>query len=335
MRAGSVDFLLIFALALRRRAVLWRMAESLGLALAGASLLCLPVLLILLYRQESVVELLVVAGAAGVLAGLWLGIAGRPSMLATLMTADHQLRLADLLSSGWSMRQVNEPGAKWVLARATEVATNFRPAEVSFSRFSPRVWAGIGLSLAMIITLSLLSELTRTNARADDPPAGTAILASIDGPEKSVSTGLDSRANDPLLGKENANQSTDASRLVDSTTEQSDQARATRKVDGQAGSASAQTQVTQTLQKGSLDPTSGPTASGDELSAGGTGRPTIANAGGSDTGGITGAGAQAKSIPPWQSAGWPDAQRSAARALRDGLVPDAQKDLVQAYFDRR
>src|ERR1700743_3656253 len=82
-----------------RRLVVIRFAENLGVCLAAASAVCLFILPVLMFRDESSLPVVAVMTGIAFLAAIAVTIKRWPTKLQAASEADRQLKLADLLSS--------------------------------------------------------------------------------------------------------------------------------------------------------------------------------------------------------------------------------------------
>jgi hypothetical protein len=156
-----------FLKAVHRRAVAVRLAESAGIGLIVASGLAIVLLAIFIAMGRDGWALSLILLPAGALAGLVGGFWRLPTLTATAIRADRQLRLHDLLSTAIVMRDASDPWAALVIKRADESARSLRAGDVILRRLSPRAWGGIGICAAVVGVMSLFNALP-DSARATD-----------------------------------------------------------------------------------------------------------------------------------------------------------------------
>ena len=160
-----------FIQAVRRRMMLVRVAETIGVCCAVAAAVAVALIALLWWRGRSGMPAAAVLGL-GVVCGSILGLARRPTLLAAAMEADRQLGLHDLL--GTALLACTQDGAMasgWrqaVAAMAQEHCRHLRPSQIVLRRLGARAWSGIGLSTALVLTLGLLtSQPMETRAAID------------------------------------------------------------------------------------------------------------------------------------------------------------------------
>src|SRR5579872_2041700 len=120
----------LFLRRVHRRHLVFHLLERTGLGILGACLAALPLVLIVVWRQESAVPLTAAALALGATTGLSWGFLTRPGKLAAALEADRQLRWADLLSSALTVRAraADDPWALAVLATADARCSGISPS---------------------------------------------------------------------------------------------------------------------------------------------------------------------------------------------------------------
>ena len=154
--------------AVRRRILIIRLAESIALSIALASIAGLILIPILWYRGQSAVplaEALIVLGCA---VGLIRGISRRPTRLDAAIEADRQLKLHDLLGTVLTLERCQSP-ADWQIsmaALADHRCRSLHPSAIIASRLGLRAWTGVGVLTALLITCALLTTRP-TPATAD------------------------------------------------------------------------------------------------------------------------------------------------------------------------
>jgi len=150
-----------FLQAVRRRLMLVRVAESIGVCCAIAAAAAVALIALLWWRGRSGMPAAAVL-VLGVICGWVLGMARRPTLLAAAMEADRQLGLHDLLGTALlACTEDDAPASGWrqaVAAMAQEHCRRLRPSQIVLRRLGARAWSGIGLSAALVLTLGLLTS---------------------------------------------------------------------------------------------------------------------------------------------------------------------------------
>jgi hypothetical protein len=187
-----------FLSAVHRRAVLTHATEWVGIGLLGGAAAGLAVVATLWWHGTPSVGLALVAIVVGGLLGLVRGLVRRPSVLDVAMLVDRQAGLDDLLGTAvvtaaarpldrrpYDAPESTDSGAAdpWsavVAAAADAACRRLSPTVVTLRRLDARRWGGVGLSVAITLTLAgLASPPTAAAPSGADGPAGPA--ASADG----------------------------------------------------------------------------------------------------------------------------------------------------------
>lgn len=160
-----------FLQAVRRRMMLVRVAESIGVCCAIAAAAAVVLIALLWWRGRSGMPAAAVL-VLGIFCGWIVGMARRPTLLAAAMEADRQLGLHDLLGTALlACTQDSAVTSGWrqaVAAMAQEHCLRLRPSQIVLRRLGARAWSGIGSSAALVLTLGLLtSQPTETRAAID------------------------------------------------------------------------------------------------------------------------------------------------------------------------
>jgi hypothetical protein len=337
-----------FVRAVHRRMVLLRFLERVGLAVlagCGLALLFLPVLL---WRGEGERALQWVAGCwgLGVICGVLWGIARRPGRLWAAVEADRQLKLADLLGTALyllrSRDSLDEMG-RTVLATAEARCAALSPSAVILNKIGARGWGGIGLAVAMVLTVALVGAGDRA-ARAGSASSAAAAVRSwrdVDGsgaPENGtrLGGGPDLRRVRPGEGGDDEQGLGPAlpprakGVVVDATKGASGETAGT-----DAGTGGGSARGGSDNQPGNrIDVAAGgiQTGGGGVTSSGGAGA-AKGGTSGVDGGSTAGAGRRA-ATPVWKLDQWAADRAAALRAVDGGRVPDGYRELVREYFDR-
>jgi hypothetical protein len=323
-----------FLRAARCRWAVWRTVEWIGLCSLAGSLLALPLIGVLSWRAQPAAGVVGMILALSVLAGIAVGVMKRPSLLDTAMSADRQLGLCDLLATAVMLPQVpyaQEPWRRTILSLAEDRCRMNRPSALVLNRLGARAWGGIGLSAALVVTLSLMTATPRQMvAEVRDSMAPAQADSAVQSGQRDA-------------GRASVTPHREASRAaIDESEDQGDEfiegsglsERSSGSALGAVGPGKAQTpdhaSASVQIRTSSPDP---PAPRGRP--AGGTGRGTAPHAQRDLTsvGGL-GSGPNGAAAAPWESAHWTAHQREAMESIRSGQIPDRYRDLVRAYFDR-
>lgn len=325
MRAadGYIEFLRCA----HRRWVTWRGVEQAGIGMLIGALAGLPVVLVLVWRQQpSAMTTAAVLLAIGAAAGAVFGLSRRPTLLETAMQVDRQFGLHDLLSTALlHQSRGDEQFVRVVETQAAVVCRGLSPSALAVRRLGGRAWGGIGVVSGLLLAASLLSVGPRPSIAAAPGPGETIELftpASEPQPERPALV-----SSSGVAGKSPSREATGgpgaAATERDPSEAPGDPSRAARSASlgggdgtGQRSGTTPDGQMAPLQLRGSALPPAGQ-ATG-ELNASGLADPPRAS----------------RPVPPWRSATWPADREAAARELQSGRVPDAYRDLVREYFDR-
>jgi hypothetical protein len=161
-----------FLRSVKRRIALIRLLESVGISCLVATGLGVILIMALWWRGESGFAAAWGMLGLGMLGGLIWGIRRLPTTFEAASEADRQLGLHDLLGTILLTRGTDEAWLHAVAATADDRCGRLQPRDVLVAKLGLRAWSGIGLSAALLLTLSLLST------RPADARAGEA--SSID-----------------------------------------------------------------------------------------------------------------------------------------------------------
>jgi hypothetical protein len=340
-----------FVRVVHRRMVLLRLIERVGLAVlvgCGLALVFLPVLIWRGEGDRGMVFVLACVGL-GVFAGMLWGIARRPGRLWAAVEADRQLKLADLLGTALyllrSRDSLDEMGRS-VLATAEGRCAALSPSAVILNRIGARGWGGIGLAVAMVLTVALVGAGDRAaRAGASRAAAGTmsswrdSQVVDAEGNQTRVRGGPDFRRVRPGEGgDEEPGMPGTVTPSQGGKGGVAEAGAGGEAVGSEAGTgAGAGQSGNQTEQGKGLETAVGKgrgSGGGVEVSSGGTG----AAANGTDdarAGNSAGGTGRAAAAPVWKSNEWAADRAAALRAVEGGRVPDGYRDLVRDYFERR
>ena len=289
-----------------------------------------------------------VAGGIGLgafIGFLW-GVARTPNRLAAVIEADRQLKLSELL--GTALYLLRAPGeldavARAVVATAEAQAATLRPGTVIVNHIGVRGWGTISLSAALAVTIGLITAGDRAaEANAGGGPAMMSWREAEAARRDEASRGAqaarerDMRRVKPRAGGDEEGPL--AASLPDREKGGEPQAPHGKNGSGSsndgtgggAGHSSAEASQGQ-----GLAATGGNAAErGKGTSSGGTG----AAQSGVKGAGATGAGGSGKARRPaavWASERWAADREGALKAVENGEVPSAYRELVRDYFERK
>jgi hypothetical protein len=269
--------------------------------------------------------------------------------LAAAEEADRQLRLSDLLGTAYLLlnRAGGDDFRDVVLAQAETQCRQASPSAVVLNRWGARGWGGIALALAVVTGLSLVGpDDRRSEARAGSPGGGVRSWRDLDAADQRGNVTGSPSDRDYRRAKTGAGtDDADPLKSTISTPEPGGTARTTKGPNAEPGNASdgAGGGAGRTPVKDNTASPANPLVSGAEArndgrgTAGGGGKSTTqANGAGSTGGSSPGDGGNVRRpAPVWQSNGWPADQQAARSAVERGAVPEAYRDLVREYFERR
>jgi hypothetical protein len=325
--------------AAHRRWVVWRTVEHIGVSALASCTIALPIIAILWWRGESALTLVATLIAMGVLAGMVLGVLRRPTLAETAGEVDRQHGLHDLLGTAMRLPAcpfLDESWRRSVRSLAEARCRTLSPSGVVVRRLGSRAWSGIGLSVALVLTLSLM---TTSPARLK---AGTGVDASrrvapigahsdpqnVARPNRAASGSGRSRMGD--VG--GVPSDTTIPTVINETFGQAGAQNAQQAHAGDgAGSGSAATPArarkTELRPVGASDPRAPDgTIAGGGAGSGGEGSASDRPA--SDTVSMP----SQRDVPPWQSAEWSLDRQRALESIQSNRIPDRYRDVVREYF---
>src|SRR5580658_665577 len=170
-----------FLRGVRRRVALVRLAESIGIGCIVAAGLGAILVAALWWRGQSGVEAAIGMLCLGILAGSIWGLMRFPTTFAAASEADRQLGLSDLLGTILLAGPSDDPWHRAIAAMAEERCSRLHPRDLIVAKLGFRAWSGVGLSAALLMTLSLLSahpsDLRADATDAIDAPPDAVALA--------------------------------------------------------------------------------------------------------------------------------------------------------------
>lgn len=330
---------------LHRRLILLRLLESAAIGLACAAVLAVLVLPVLLMSEKPALPVVTALLPLGAMIGILWRMLRRPGVIDAASEADRQLRLADLLTTAWMIarneRTPDDPFERAVLLSADARAAGLSPSSIVLNRLGARAWAGVGLTSALAITLTLLSaNPIVSQADAMRQVALNDITSPLKESSDRSSSSMTGSRSAPIVAdhpsqEENgfnpARRTTQVAGAGSDST--SDQAQAADPSGSGGGAGTSRSQPDKPLantSSASADPKgtgSTPGGGGGALSASG-----VSNDGSSSL--SAGAARADRAVPPWMAPGWSASRSEAANAVRSGSVPAQYHDLIRSYFDR-
>jgi hypothetical protein len=344
----TADNLERFIRAVHRRWVVVRLAERVGLGGLGGCAIALVLVSILLWRGQPALPAALLLMGAGSGVGLIAGLLRPPTRVAAAIEADRQLGLSDLLTSALLVRgrAGSDEWSKTILALAEARARELRPGAVMLNRLGARAWGGIGLSAALLLTLTMLSAEPSPSQARDGAIAGNGAHLRVNTKARDKSPLLHGHrsgtGNSVIQHRDEFEESSSvpdpsapAGQERSSHGARAADPSASSNVDGEgegAGHTPEAKFAPVPVDATDASPAS-PERSTDGACGAGLGAPaesTRENAAAA-TGGTVDPQAQ-RNAEPWTSPTWRADQRSAAETLRSGAVPDRYRDVVREYF---
>jgi hypothetical protein len=340
-----------FIRAVHRRLVIVRALEHLGRCILIGCAVALLLLPILLWHSQPVMPLLLGIGAACVLAAGAMTIRQWPGEMAAAEEADRQLNLADLLATSMELRPVDPLPAPDLLSAAVLAMADARcrelsPSQVVLHRLGIRAWGGVGLSIALVVTLALIPFRP---VRSDAADANASVLAQSSSPRPVPADQVTASRQwtQHVARNENDPASDDASRITTAQEQSGDgknsaaisdsksnpRAGTGRDFSATGGEGQASSHLIEQQDRPRTNISGSPTQPGGII-ASGIGTTSNQGVTGAANGFSAGATSASPVVPPWETTGWPQARQSAGKALSNGQIPDEYHDLVRNYFNR-
>lgn len=344
-----------FARAVRWRYVLARGVERVGISVlisTAAAVLLLPVLW---WYSVAALPLVATLVAGGLAVGVIAACLNWPTQLASVMEADRQLKLADLLGTALVVTDRDGPWAATILSLADARCRHLSANSVIFRRWGGRAWGGVALAVTLTLAAGwLLNQpaslaLARDDARQvfSEPAAGSQRAERRTDWAAARPNVLPRSDRSSMASSENTNPD-NATPAFENVPDAKAEPKSTAGGSGPGGDAGQGTGRSQTSAKPPTTPdqtaaaisdagpdrSTTPRATGKP--AGGTG--TNAPGEGTNSGGIaTPSPAPGAPAPSWQPPRdqTPDAPRQWQERLKSQPQLDAYRDLVTAFFDRR
>jgi hypothetical protein len=306
---------------IRRRWVAWRVVEFAGIGAASAAAVGLILVPVLVWRAEPATSFAVMLLAIGAVAGALWGATRRPTLLQTAVEADRQLGLHDLLSTALVAQQAGDGAfADVVLAHAESICRTRSPNELIVQRLGGRVWGGIGIVTALLLTISMMSTQpgvtqARSGVNRSNPQTTASNVVEPDSIQQTSTI-----AAHPETAGVSQHQTPDDPGDVSGDGHEASahaQARSATTGDG-SGTSAGRTESAQvpTLQHSAVSRDNAERLSSDAVSSS---LPAAPNRPG-------------RGIPPWRSSNWSVSRDAAMKDVQSGRTPDAYRDLVREYF---
>jgi hypothetical protein len=330
-----------------RRLVLLRLFERIGIAIAIACGLALPLMAMLAWHGASATLPVLACIGLGLIGGAAWGVTQIPTMMEAAIEADRQLQWADLLGTALALRGTSgDPWRSAVLVDADRRCSGVSASFLLLRRLGPRAWSGIALLATLVLTLcawigsptpSLAHDAAITSVTSPvgpgdvgNQPLLTPIAINAIRPSAAPPDGEDAApANQPPAAPDDKSSASAPTPAGDVSDKQNAAA------DGQGGSLGRSRFAPSPASPPPDSVTPGRASSADGKHAGGNATSTDDSLPGSaTTGGRVGhAAANQHSGVPWTS-DWSAGVEAAGRALTAGEVPPADRELVRDYFQR-
>jgi hypothetical protein len=328
---------------IHRRWMWIRAFERVAMCLLIACGVALGLSIILISRGESALSLTLVCLAGGLLLGAGVGWIVRPNLFDTAVEVDRQLHLADLLATALSIEKRQTVSAdsfdqQWsttILAMAEARCASIENESLVLRRLGAGAWGGVGLFAALVLTIGFLSANPLIpQAMGFSPDASVASES-----QKSKLAGSSDRVVDP---KDNADaESSEHSRMGMKTESASPGESEGRSLSenfssahDRGGDGSARTNEASTNKQDLAGASEAGSSQAGVLANGGGRGSEMGRPGNDSSSGAAGASVSHVAAA-WKSDGWPAARERAEDEVRGGQVPDAYRDLVRDYFDRK
>lgn len=345
VRAPSREFEQ-FVRRVRRRFVVLRVVERVGLGVLFACGAAIPLLLIALWLGQPAAPLAPTALIVGALGGLVWGILTRPTPLEAAMEADRQLGWADLLGSALAVGDRSDDSwARAVTLAADERCRGTAARAVILNRLGARAWGGIGLAGALALIVGLMpSYSTLTQARENSHAPGSNVLSlrpdeqgsrfSARAPRRTVTQAEPEEASRDHVGEDTTGIDGSAANRTPVSQAQPHDSTGSPESRG-AGSSHTDAKEPGALVQGKQNTGAASVNPQGVAGTGSGGRsPSSSDSAGSESG-TASQESSAPAPPPWQSSDWPADVNRAHQEIETGQIPDAYRDVVRGYFDRR
>jgi hypothetical protein len=333
-----------FISAVWRRIVLVRIAESIAIATAVASLAGLALTPILWWRGESALPMALAMLLLGGISGLVWGISRRPTRFQAAVEADRQLNLHDLLGTVHLLSRDSATNDVWketIAFISDNRCRTLRPSAVVVNRLGLRAWGGVGILGALLLTMGLFTARPISVNAASSSSESNSIVSpqniqppvALTNQSSQVATRPPGTGGTDDISNRGAEQNQSADTSHDSLSPpNAAQNHSTAGSDSSAGGGAAITHSAQ-------PPLEMPTSSSADIAITHPGQiasgqsDSHANIPG-DSNSATASENANHQTPPWTSNLWPKDSAAAQTAINTGHVPDSDADLVRDYFRR-
>ncbi len=317
------------------RLVVLRALEAAGIGAALAAALGAVLVGALMFEGRSTWEVASAMLGIGATVGLAWGVVKRPTKLEAAAEADRQLGLNDLLASALFVMRGKAEG-DWgdsVVKTADAQCQALSPSTLVLNRLGARAWGGIGLSVALVATLSVMATLPeKLEAGNDRRPAEMRSLRTR--ADVAKHSGGDASVEQQ---KQGAQEGKEGSRRSDSskTAASPDDGR-----DGHPGNTSASAGVGAAAGKAAdstvppLKTAGRPRLEDGQTVASGSGAAKDAQQNTTSGGPGTAAATETPGTPRWQHDDWSRLREQALDSVRSGRVPDSYSPVIREYFDQ-
>ncbi|HEX4796698.1 MAG TPA: hypothetical protein VH370_23100 [Humisphaera sp.] len=334
--------------ALRRRQTLIRLLEAGGVSLAAGCLISLPILAHEIWRHQSSSALPPLVLIVFSFIGMTWAWSRRPSLLAVAVEADRQLGLKELLATSLHCGHCDPAFAESLRQEAERRAAKVRPSQVHLARMTLRSWSGIGLLLALVLSLNFAAH-TNSSGRevALNEPAhssGQSVASAPDRPlvDLSLDSGRRARVEqdpeDPdasKFGQHSASPNdaaTTRESIANAYPPRSNQRSSAGVGSGMSRSDPSRAHSVPTTDLAPHSSANPAVPTGQTGSGSGPGRSGNAGANADATAsGVVVAPNLAKAAD-WHSGAWQAQVDRARQSLQNGQVPPAYRELVREYF---
>lgn len=337
-----------FVTRLHRRVIVIRACEYAGIGAAAGCAAALPLMATAIWGGTPALHIALCVPILGALVGVVRLMLHRPSTRESAIEADRQLGWNDLLTTAWELGrrkpawadQEDERFLQSMLALTEQKCSSTSPSTIITHRLSRRAWSGIGLALAMVLSIGLLvSHPASSSAEQDAAQLSSRHSLSrrpIAGNTPTYSTAVAEAARhtaSPL-----ADQSGDRSEALGPMRTKAAAASADARTHSSAnptGSGGGSGRSDAPDQSARIEGY-GASARGDQSGESAAGGMSTDSEGGPDQrAGSTAASALPReAAEPWRSATWPVEGNDAQHPVRDNPIPPQYQDLIREYFRR-
>jgi hypothetical protein len=323
---------------LRRLSLRWwlyRAIETVGLALLITASAGLAIVPLFAWQGESSWRVSGLLLSLAVIVGGILASRRRPSEVETAVKADQQWKLDDLLSTATALclrtdrAGVDEPIKQMIVVQAAKIIASHKTGELILHRFGRQTWATIGLSTALLISLTAICShpLVLRAALERNSGAGISNRSPIAAIGKSMHIDRSSQT------QRNARSSADHGDEDTSSTGKTLAAKSKNNLSGQSSSTGGGNSSTDDASAPSAKAGAASNASNGNQAAGGNGEINTTTKNASGSGQVTATRSTARPAP-WHDDHWTDQQSKALNSLDRDPPPAAYRDLIREYFSR-